>query len=231
MNNENEILDDQEVNTMNDVVNENARNLESEVSTGMDVVPATKKVLRILVLPWLMFADTFMLICLLDISILTLVLFPLRKPVMRGTSKLSSTVILHFESFMDALTFRSDKILIKVISIILRILCRAFAIVFDFYAILVVIIFALYGIIPLLFKVFRGPVKGALKRWRKRIGVNIKRIFGTLHRTDYDAMIEEYEEEDEALFDEIDETNDLGAGGHVLKKDGTWDMRFKVNRQ
>ena len=215
---------------MNDVVNENVRDLESGVSSEMDVVPAAKKALKILVLPFLMIVDIYLLMCLLSLAILTLVLFPLRKLVMRGTSKLSSTVILHFESFMDALTFRSDKTIIRVISVILRILCRAFAIIFDFYAILVVITFALYGIIPALFKVFRGPVKGALKRWRKRIGVNIKRIIGALHRTDYDAMIEQYEEEDEALFNEIDEINDLGTGGHVLKKDGTWDMRFKVNR-
>lgn len=212
MNNENEILEGQEIN----------------VSTNATSIG--KRILKILVLPFFMFIDTIMLLWLLGVAILTLVLFPIRKPVMKGMSKLSSTVIIHFERFMEALTFRGGNIFLRIVSIILRVLCRGFAIFYDAMAFLVVIEFSLFGIIPALFKTFRGPVKGALKRWRKRIGINIKRIFGVLHRTDYEAMILEYEEEDNALFEKINGINGL-EDVHVLKKDGTWDMRFKVNRQ
>lgn len=212
MNNENEILEGQEIN----------------VSTNATSIG--KRILKILALLFFMYVDTMMLLWLLSVAILTLVLFPLRKPVMKGTSKLSTTVIIHFERFMDELTFRGDNIFLRIVSIILRVLCRGFAIFYDAMALLVVIEFSLFGIIPALFKTFRGPVKGALKRWRKRIGINIKRIFGALHRTDYETMIVEYEEEDNALFEEINGINELEVV-HVLKKDGTWDMRFKVNRQ
>lgn len=212
MNNENEILEGLEIN-----VSTNA------TSTG-------KRIVTILALPFFMFVDTIMLLWLLGVAILTLVLFPLRKPVMKGMSKLSTTVIIHFERFMDALTFRVDKTFLRIVSVILRVLCRGFAIFYDAMAFIAVIDYSLFGIIPALFKTFRGPVKGALKRWRKRIGINIKRIFGTLHRTDYETMVVEYEEEDNALFEAINEMNGL-EDVHVLKKDGTWDMRFKVNRQ
>lgn len=212
MNNENEIQEGQELNVSTDAI-----------STG-------KRIVSIIVLPFIMYIDTIVLLCLLCFAFLTLVLFPLRKPVMKGTSKLSTTVIIHFERFLDALTFRGGKTFLRIVSVILRVLCRGFAIFYDAMAFVIVICFSLYGIIPALFKTFKGPVKGALKRWRKRIGINIKRIFGALHRTDYEAMIIEYGEEDDALFEEINNINGF-EDVHVLKKDGTWDMRFKVNRR
>jgi len=148
---------------------------------------------------------------------IAIIIRPLRDFTLKWMSRLERIIIWQGEGIIDFFTW-SGNIVFRIISIVLQIILRVAAIAVDCGFLFYVLAAYYFGIVPLIGKYLRDPFLSAIKRWGKRIYVHVKRSIDAFRGDD------EHDDDDMEFDDEYDETE------HVFKKDGTWDMRYKVNR-